>query len=415
MPLRHPLESVPGGEYLKSIFDANRVRPGKPLRNWLDSLDISPSDALLRRPGWQEVLPNPLALSSALNSELFRGSRHLRVLYGRAHGDLNLRNVLIQLRPPRPREYKLIDLGGYDSKSPLARDPMHLLLSTAVEWFSSGIVPGGTISHSLIDVIVHPRDQSPEKEYQEVSQSIHEAGRSWAAASNLGDEWTRQSLLSLVGCALRYASRQTPGTPDIGSMRGWFFDLAAVAARAYLQDAGYWERYVQDVSTPPKRPSIGTITIGQPPSQRPSVETEAFGGAQQPSGTEAQEFQGAQILPFRHPDADAYSDATRLNPPEAREQDEWRELAEELRRVIFDPGDWRLLTARTDRLLGLLRQMRARHPSAEDDIDRNLRLLDKTLTEALTPSASRADLRSACRRADMVRNWLLDLLADSGH
>ena len=67
-------------------------------------------------------------------------SRPLRVYFGRAHGDLHLRNILMQVKPsPKPRSYKLIDLGGYNPRSPLARDPMHLLLSIALEWLKSGI------------------------------------------------------------------------------------------------------------------------------------------------------------------------------------------------------------------------------------------------------------------------------------
>jgi hypothetical protein len=417
-PRSYSLEKIPPADYLNSIFDSSRVTPGKPLRNWIDSLDIDPSDVLIDRPAWR-ILPNPLALASTLSSDLFPDCGHLRVLCGRAHGDLHLRNVLMPVRPPQPRRYKLIDLGGYDPKSPLARDPMHLLLSIATEWLNGGIVPGSQLSHSLINVIVCPRDKSSEKEYQAVSQAIHAAGYSWAAGKSLGDEWTRQSLLSLVGCGMRYASRQTTEVHDIAATRGWFFDLAAVAARAYLQDVGLWDRYSQAVSSAsaprPRRSGFLRAAEGRSSPRTFSPDGQASNPGEQASMSEAEEASDAQILRFRA--SVKRSDRNSLSsgrPQEADDQGEWRRLADALRHAIFDPADWRSLAADTDMLLRQLRRVRPPHPGAEEDISRHLRRLDQTLTSVFTPSASRAELRSACTRADIIRRWLLDLLAESG-
>ena len=88
---------------------------------------------------------------------------------GVLHGDLNLGNVLMPVDPPRPREYKLIDLGRFSPTAPLARDPMHLLLSIAIEWLKGGIAPAMLLSRALIKVIVTPRAQTTEKECQKVS------------------------------------------------------------------------------------------------------------------------------------------------------------------------------------------------------------------------------------------------------
>jgi hypothetical protein len=50
----------------------------------------------------------------------------------------------------------------------------------------------------------------------------------------------------------------------------------------------------------------------------------------------------------------------------------------------------------------------------DNDIARNLRLLDRTLTGVLRPSASSADLHAACTRAEIIRGRLLQLLAAPG-
>jgi len=410
-----PLESIPPASYLSSIFDASRAIPSKPSWRWLDSLNISRTDELVRRDGWREALPNPLALAARLSSEPFC-SRPLPVPFGRAHGDLNLGNVLMPVDPPRPREYKLIDLGRFSPKAPLARDPMHLLLSIAIEWLKGGITPGTPLSRTLIKVIVSPRAQTTEKECQKVSRAIHEAGRSWAARTrSLGDDWTRQSLLSLVGCGMLYAGRQIPGLPDTSATPGWFFDLAAVAARAYLVHARLWDRYTEGVSSPPQRSGSANLSRDPPAPPGPSPGAQAPSPAPQSSGPEPEESPGGQILQFRR-------SATRndrgtvdsAEPQQAGEQDQWEDLTDALRRAVFDPSGWLSLTAGTDALLRQVQETREMGLPPDDDIARNLRLLDRTLTGVLRPSASSADLHAACTRAEIIRGRLLQLLADPG-
>ena len=437
-PFPHPLERIPPASYLNSIFDASRVIPTKPSWRWLDSLNISRTDTLVRRDGWREALPNPLALAARLSSEPFC-SRPLRVRFGRAHGDLNLGNVLMPVDPPRPEEYKLIDLGGFSPKAPLARDPMHLLLSIAVEWLKSGINPGTQLSRMLIDVIVRPGAQTTEKEYQEVSQAIHGAGHKWAAAKGLGDDWTRQSLLSLVGCGMLYAGRQIPGLPDTPATPEWFFHLAAVAARAYLEHARLWDRYAEDLSSPPQRSgSANTSTdppapqdsrpAGQTPSPAPQSSEPKPEESSEPEPEPSPEREPAESPePEPEPSPDAQilqfpTPATRndhgtigsAEPQQAGEQDQWEDVTDALRRAVFDPSGWLSLTAGTDALLRQLRETREMGLPPDDDIERNLRLLDRTLTRVLRPSASSADLHAACTRAEIIRGRLLQLFADPG-
>jgi hypothetical protein len=399
------------------------VIPSKPSWRWLDSLNISRTDVLVRRDGWREALPNPLALATRLSSEPFC-SRHLPVPFGRAHGDLNLGNVLMPVDPPRPREYKLIDLGGFSPKAPLARDPMHLLLSIAVEWLKGGITPGTPLSRTLIKVIVSPRAQTTEKECQKVSRAIHETGRSWAAKTrSLGDDWTRQSLLSLVGCGMLYAGRQIPGLPDTPATPGWFFDLAAVAARAYLMHARLWDRYTEGLSSPPQRSGFANTSTDPPAPQDSRPGAQAPSPAPQSSGPEpeespepeTEESPGAQILQFRRSATrNDHGTVDSAEPQQAGEQDQWEDVTDALRRAVFDPSGWLSLTAGTDALLRQLQETREMGLPPDDDIGRNLWLLDRILTDVLRPSVSSADLHSACTRAEIIRGRLLQLFAGPG-
>jgi hypothetical protein len=421
-PLPHPLEPIPPASYLNSIFDASRAIPSKPSWRWLDSLDISCTDVLVRRDGWRDALPNPLALAARLSSEPFC-SRPLRVRFGRAHGDLNLGNVLMPVDPPRPEEYKLIDLGGFSPKALLARDPMHLLLSIAIEWLKSGINPGTRLSRTLIDVIVRPGARTTEEECQKVSQEIHAAGHSWAARKGLGDDWTRQSMLSLVGCGMLYAGRKVPGLPDTPATPGWFFDLAAVAAHAYLEHVRLWDRYAEEPSPPPQRSGSGNISPDQPAPQESRSGAQAPRPAHQSSepepdeypGPEPEESSGAQILQFPPPATrNDHGTVDGAEPHQAGQQDQWEDVTDALQRAVFDPSSWLSLAAGTDALLRQIQEAREMGLPSDDDIARNLQLLDRTLTGVLRPSAGSADLHAACTRAEIIRGRLLQLLADPG-
>jgi hypothetical protein len=410
-PQRYPLESIPPWVYLNSIFDTGRVTPRKALWRRLESNGIAIDDGLIKMPEWRDVLPNPLMIAKSLESGSFGSSRNLRVFYGRAHGDLHLRNILMQVKPPKPRGYKLIDLGGYDPKSPLARDPMHLLLSISLEWLRRGIRPGTPASRALIDILVHPQGQSLEKEYQEVSRAIHDAGHSWAAAKSLGDEWTRQSLLSLVGCSLLYASRQISEVPDAAETRGWFFELAAVAGRAYLEDSGAWEHYVATYAIQ-QRKAVIAVSRGR---QDLAEDAQASGLIQQESPPEADEVSDGRVLQFPSPYIPSEDhDRHDANQSQSYHQGQWEDLADVLRQVVFDSSSWLSLAASTDRMLRRLRETYAAQQSDAAEIHENLRLLDRTLADVLRPSASPAEVRAACSRAEALRSWLLDLLAEPG-
>lgn len=405
-PLRHRSESVHPAHYLNGIFDINRVKPGKPLQEWLDAETIGLHDLFVHRPGWGHRLPNPLAFIT--NADSLLADRRTRVMYGHAHGDLHTRNIMMEIRPARPEQYKLIDLGCYDSRSPLARDPMHLLLSVSLEWLRSGITAGSERSHSLISVIVDGDSEAAGEEYRQVSKAIHGAGHELVTPRGRGDEWREQSLLSLVGCALRYASRKFPDVENPDATRGWFFDLAAVATRAYLEHAGLWGRYVDmALASPP--PS----SVAAPPTDVSHVSGhQSITSSPDPAVGDAG---GAQVLLFRGRSRrrDPAS-ITAKTTSGASDQGTWEDLASALRAVTFSGADWEVLAARTEALRRQLGRKRPPHPTSDKKLRKHLLSLEQTLAAVLKPFATSAELNSACMRADTLRGWLVDLLDEPG-
>ena len=403
-PLDNSPETLSRTECLEYIFDSNRITPQKPLWDWLESNSIEPHAPLIPRqacPG--EQLPNPLVL--AVNIDQLDGGGQHGIHYGRAHGDLHSRNILVDINRPQSRNYKLIDLGEYNSKAPLARDPMHLLLSIALDWLNSGVTPGSPLSRSLMSTIISPHTQTEPKEYQEVSHAIHEAGREWAAIKGWGKQWTQQSLLFLVGAAMRYAARDIPEVNDPAATRGWFFDLAAVCARTYLEEVGLWDRYRQlskdeGFYQPPRTSSHGTPEISEPQSLGAMDGVESSGGVD------------AEILPFRGSGRRVPTSETRTSAAYPDGQSRWQDLTEALHVAAFDSTDWYSLAKSAEPLLREIQRKRPPHPRSETEITDRLTRLSDTLNGAIRVGSSRAEVRSACTRADLIRNWVLDLLTE---
>ena len=77
----------------------------------------------------------------------------------------------------------------------------------------------------------------------------------------------------------------------------------------------------------------------------------------------------------------------------------------------FDGADWYALVVNTEPLLREIGRRRLPRPS-DEEIEDQLEGLYETLTEALRPETSHAKLRAACARAELLRGWLLDLLAE---
>ena len=94
-PWLHSPETASRVACLNEVFDSRRVTPGKPLREWLVMNGISRTEPLIRRSEWPGLVPNPLTFAIAatrIDKDEQRG-----VLFGRAHGDLHLRNSSCRL------------------------------------------------------------------------------------------------------------------------------------------------------------------------------------------------------------------------------------------------------------------------------------------------------------------------------
>ncbi len=374
-----PATDRTASDYLRSLFGAGwldeRLSSGAPLRAWMDRQGIALDAPVVDRP---DPLANPVAL--AVQPGLTDGSVH--VFHGKCHGDLQVRNVYLPIEPADPNQYRLIDLGGYAAAAPLARDPMHLLLSVALEWLRSGIRPASPTGRTLIEAIV-PTDPTKVPDsmvaYHEVSRAIRECRPPRLEEDGWGADWTGQQLLALAGCGLLFAGRRfrTDGAA-VEDLRGWFFDLAAVAARAYLIHTEQWAQFQRQART-----------------TAPAT----------PMSAASAQMAGADVLPFRRSEQ-----PTPQWPPPRHPADSWAELRHELSRVNFGTVDWRILAARTERLRVVMTAHRDHPDLAGTDIADLLEDLEVTIVEVLTPAASPTQLRSAAEHATRLRSWLLDSL-----
>jgi hypothetical protein len=169
-----------------------------------------------------------------------------------------------------PKRYQLIDLGRFSPETPVSRDPMKLLLSVAADWLPS-LAAGSSIRSSLAELMVAPRRYPAAPAvagYRTVVERIHEAAESWSMTRQLAHDWSQQNLLVLIACALRFAAQDKPSLTD----RCWFFEVAALATRAFLQpdtrrDPPLTLPSMRRISPPDdSRPLVGVATPTPPPS-----------------------------------------------------------------------------------------------------------------------------------------------------
>ncbi len=177
------------------------------------------------------------------------------LLIGRAHGDLNGRNILICTDPTvRTDDFQLIDYDHYSENAPLARDPMHLLVALALDDFTK-FNHEPSARQDLIKVIVDPNrtDVADSVQYfSTISRTIHSAVVDALSdgGGGLGKEWRQQCLLALVGDALLRVGRKAADDRPEESRR-WCYDLA-VAAAARFRDRYGDEFASQTVALPPR-------------------------------------------------------------------------------------------------------------------------------------------------------------------
>jgi hypothetical protein len=208
-----------------------RHQPGGSVHRWVEAHGRD----LLRQ--WQRSagsrvgrLPDPVAL--ATDPTLTRG-RKMWALLGPAHGDLQPENILLPMTRRQVREsgYRLIDLSRFAPDAPLARDPMHLLLSIVARHL--GRIASPDERDALIRLLVDPDSPSSADHVptwiHKVTLAITSARPKWVEKS-FQPEWREQTALSLLACALVFTGRRTTPDPE----REWFFRLAVAAAHTYL-------------------------------------------------------------------------------------------------------------------------------------------------------------------------------------
>lgn len=89
----------------------------------------------------------------------------------------------------------------------------------------------------------------------------------------------------------------------------------------------------------------------------------------------------------------------------------WARLVVELRSVHLDTGDAAMLAVHTEALRQLLAEPRGPAPTYQEQVERYLGELSRTLSEALRPGTTTYEVRAAGAYADLLRIWLLDLLS----
>ncbi|WP_030925329.1 hypothetical protein [Streptosporangium amethystogenes] len=457
----HRPEAMTAAEYVGMLL-ADRPDRLERVREWAPTGKDIPD-------GPFATLPNPLAFLEGH----FSGSKRIPIQRGRAHGDLNVRNIL--LSPDTPEWFWLIDFGDYAPDAPLARDPAHLLLSMAVEWLRD-TTENSSQRDALMTAILTPA-KATAGPHTEVSVVLRGAGQAHAKENGFGREWEQQSLLSIVGCALMFAGRKLPH-----DLRRWFFDLAARGVKGYIEVSGDSE----DPDAPAggsmwkvsrRRADIAMLALGQLTSAQQRmgnherlvsvvlklldedeqfvrlapcrVRREAYGSAVlvvsnsrihaaelddsfQPSDVWAvthDEIEDVRLRPGIRADVVIVTRSAELVAgglfQEQAEQmveeirrligkrspsEGWCDLVRELRTATFNSTTAAHLAAETESLRMALDRERQPYPDDPMDVDLLIQQLCFTLDEGTRVSTSNSHVYAARAAADLIRGRLLDKL-----
>ncbi|MFL1899620.1 hypothetical protein [Streptomyces tauricus] len=218
-------------EFLAEML-RDRLRSGDPLRTWAAALDTR----LFERPEECVALPDESGglVNPFLLAKENRWGRSVlrRAFMGKAHGDLNLDNVLVPTSGSGHRRFMLIDLARYSEAAPLARDPAQFLLCVVASRLAESdcdSVERTALLRVLTDPDSRPGSMVPAQVWKVVS-AYRQVVPEWAESQL--DEWAENRCLSLVACALMFCGRK--GVPDQDRM--WFLRLAAHAATYYFTE-----------------------------------------------------------------------------------------------------------------------------------------------------------------------------------
>jgi hypothetical protein len=358
------------GDLLVELLD-QRLRPGGTIRAWASEVG-----ELLDRPrrwlryGGSELI-NPFTLVNG-DSPLKRIP--LIVVRGKSHGDLHTGNLLVGRwpTPDRPK-YCLVDLSRYRADGPLAWDPTYLMLTTVAKYLMTGEV-ARHLREPLRQSLLHPDSTEPSlcRELRALISGINQAETELADTYGMIPEWRSQRLLCITAAALVLTGRS--GLLS-ASQREWFFWLAAYAATELLHGkAGTPENPL----TPPNPlMSDGDVV---------SLDQRRRRARPDPPQASA-------------PAASIDNDGT------------WARLANELRAVRLDASDRASFASHTEALRQLLAEPRSAAPMHRKRVEKYLGELTQTLSDALRPGTTDAEVRAAGAHADLLRIWLVDLLS----
>ncbi|MEU3645232.1 tetratricopeptide repeat protein [Lentzea sp. NPDC034063] len=222
-------EGITVGKLLEGL-----LRPHKRLRlvkNWLRDreIDVTRSDGSFEtRLKRAAHLTNPFVLVEGHLAAL--PVPHLVI--GNAHGDLNGRNILVPRNMPDSELYHLIDYDRFEDDAPLARDPMNLLVSLALDFRAK--LNDRRLDPVLAELLVNPDADVVDYQLGNFRQACLEVHRrttprrEWA----LHDEWSEQCQLALVGVALRRLGRKDT---DDDNVKEWCLYLAARATESFVE------------------------------------------------------------------------------------------------------------------------------------------------------------------------------------
>lgn len=261
------------GTFVTGVL-GERIAPDGPIRANARRLGLvsGSRDLTIARHDWGTPLPNPLrVVDDHALSELMVPT----VFVGKAHGDLNGRNILLPTRPKvQAGRYQLIDLDRYRGDAPLARDPMHLLVALVMDDFGENR-PSDRARHDMIRAVVDPHgsEVSPHAQHiQRLSVAVHQGVDRWASERGSGLHWDEQKLLALSAAALMHVGRDLR-TPDPDRDRAWCLELAAVALREFEKSVHGNDPYGPQRSSTPVGDQIlsETYAVGREvPTRSPS-------------------------------------------------------------------------------------------------------------------------------------------------
>ncbi|WP_341719266.1 hypothetical protein QQG74_05840 [Micromonospora sp. FIMYZ51] len=185
---------------------------------------------------------NPLHL---LDSESAPATHEMRYVAGYTHGDAHGGNLLVPCDPadqPRPKQFQLVDLDGFEDHAPLTRDLVDLVLDTVLRAVAPPVTAGRTghglppdQADALRDHLINPDADRPESvppAFAEVVEVAYRNGTSYVWKAGWGQEWRAQYLLSLVSRAL--VCLTFDNISDTG--RQWCLRLAVEALEACRQE-----------------------------------------------------------------------------------------------------------------------------------------------------------------------------------